>query len=408
MRKKLILLFMLLANSGMLFADGLTVGDVVIPKGGQGMIVVNYQFDVAEQYSGWQFSLYMPEQVSTVKSAKGTSLFNAGSCHDESYTITSSYSEGVDGYVALSLETSPITGTNDMLISIPVEAIDNLEVGTSYQASLKDIQFGNKDGIHTSFFDDVTFTITIGEPDDGRIKFDENAVSLPSYTAGEKGNVSMTRTIKAGQWSTIVLPFTLTKAKAEAIFGSDVQLAEFAGFEVTYSDEEDLSPDAIAINLSAYAMTAKKGMTGGKPFFIKTSKDIESFEADDVTLFREITDVSKADEYDTPGKLTGTLVKSKIPADGLFISDNKFWYSTGNTNVKAFRAWFELGAVLNKDTDFGSRISMVFDDDTTTGISSLSPSLSQGEGAVYDLQGRRVDEPKAKGIYIVNGKKIKK
>ncbi len=407
MRKKLILLFTLLANSMILFADGLTVGDVVIPKGGQGMIVVNYQFDVAEQYSGWQFSLYMPEQVSTVKSAKGTSLFNAGSCHDESYTITSSYSEGVDGYVALSLETSPITGTNDMLISIPVEAIDNLEVGTSYQASLKDIQFGNKDGIHTSFFDDVTFTITIGEPDDGRIKFDENAVSLPSYTAGEKGDVSMTRTIKAGQWSTIVLPFTLTKAKAETIFGSDVQLAEFSGFEVTYADEEDLSPDAIAINLSAYTMTAKKGMTGGKPFFIKTSKDIESFEADDVTLFREITDVSKADEYDTPGKLTGTLVKSKIPADGLFISDNKFWYSTGNTNVKAFRAWFELGAVLNKDTDFGSRISMVFDDDTTTGI-SLSPSLSQGEGAVYDLQGRRVDEPKAKGIYIVNGKKIKK
>ena len=295
-----------------------------------------------------------------------------------------------------------------MLISIPVEAIDNLEVGTSYQASLKDIQFGNKDGIHTSFFDDVTFTITIGEPDDGRIKFDENAVSLPSYTAGEKGDVSMTRTIKAGQWSTIVLPFTLTKAKAETIFGSDVQLAEFSGFEVTYADEEDLSPDAIAINLSAYTMTAKKGMTGGKPFFIKTSKDIESFEADDVTLFREITDVSKADEYDTPGKLTGTLVKSKIPADGLFISDNKFWYSTGNTNVKAFRAWFELGAVLDKDTDFGSRISMVFDDDTTTGISSLSPSLSQREGAVYDLQGRRVDEPKAKGIYIVNGKKIKK
>ena len=408
MRKKLILLFTLLANSMILFADGLTIGDVVIPKGGQGMIVVNYQFDVAEQYSGWQFSLYMPEQVSTVKSAKGTSLFNAGSCHDESYTITSSYSEGVDGYVALSLETSPITGTNDMLISIPVEAIDNLEVGTSYQASLKDIQFGNKDGIHTSFFDDVTFTITIGEPDDGRIKFDENAVSLPSYTAGEKGDVSMIRTIKAGQWSTIVLPFTLTKAKAETIFGSDVQLAEFSGFEVTYADEEDLSPDAIAINLSAYTMTAKKGMTGGKPFFIKTSKDIESFEADDVTLFREITDVSKADEYDTPGKLTGTLVKSKIPADGLFISDNKFWYSTGNTNVKAFRAWFELGAVLNKDTDFGSRISMVFDDDTTTGISSLSPSLSQGERAVYDLQGRRVDEPKAKGIYIVNGKKIKK
>ena len=59
-----------------------------------------------------------------------------------------------------------------------------------------------------------TFTVTIGEPDDGRIKFNETSTTLPAYTAGEKGNVTMKRTIKANQWSTIVLPFTLTKSKA--------------------------------------------------------------------------------------------------------------------------------------------------------------------------------------------------
>ena len=40
-----------------------------------------------------------------------------------------------------------------------------------------------------------------------------------------------------------------------------------------------------------------------------------------------------------------------------------------------------------------------------TGIESLTPALSQGEGAWYDLQGRRVAQP-AKGLYIVNGKKV--
>ncbi len=40
----------------------------------------------------------------------------------------------------------------------------------------------------------------------------------------------------------------------------------------------------------------------------------------------------------------------------------------------------------------------------TTGI-GLTPTLSQGEGAYYTLDGRRVEKP-TKGLYIVNGKKV--
>ncbi len=43
----------------------------------------------------------------------------------------------------------------------------------------------------------------------------------------------------------------------------------------------------------------------------------------------------------------------------------------------------------------------------TTGIENLTPALSQGEGARYDLQGRKVSKDQMKkGIYILNGKKI--
>ena len=42
-----------------------------------------------------------------------------------------------------------------------------------------------------------------------------------------------------------------------------------------------------------------------------------------------------------------------------------------------------------------------------TGIESLSPALSKGEGAIYDLSGRKLSEnPNRKGVYIYNGKKI--
>lgn len=49
-----------------------------------------------------------------------------------------------------------------------------------------------------------------------------------------------------------------------------------------------------------------------------------------------------------------------------------------------------------------ARLSIVFADEVT-GINNLTPALN--DGAVYDLQGRRVAQP-TKGLYIVNGKKV--
>ena len=46
-----------------------------------------------------------------------------------------------------------------------------------------------------------------------------------------------------------------------------------------------------------------------------------------------------------------------------------------------------------------------FDGGTITGINNLTPALTQGEGAIFDLQGRSVANP-AKGLYIKNGKKV--
>jgi hypothetical protein len=42
-----------------------------------------------------------------------------------------------------------------------------------------------------------------------------------------------------------------------------------------------------------------------------------------------------------------------------------------------------------------------------TAIENIPP-LSQGVGAVYNLQGRRMDGPADRGVYIQNGKKIVK
>ncbi len=55
----------------------------------------------------------------------------------------------------------------------------------------------------------------------------------------------------------------------------------------------------------------------------------------------------------------------------------------------------------------GSAKALVFDfgDDDATGIKSLTPALSEGEGAIYNIAGQRMSRMQ-KGVNIVNGKKI--
>lgn len=408
------LLGVLLLNAAGAFAanDAMSVANIEVPQGGSVELTIALNNETAN-LSGWQCDLgFSSDGLSLTLNAGGkpeatlSERFNT-----TGHSISSRMlSNGSYRFVVTSNDGEAIPGSSGVLFSVTLEADASLEVGKTYEGTLYGIEFYTNDETpQTILMNDVTFTVTIGEPDDGRIKFDENAAKLPTYTAGDKANVRMTRTIKANQWSTIVLPFTLTKTKAETVFGSDVQLAEFSGFEVEYENDEDVTPDAITINFTTYTMTARKGMTGGKPFIIKTTQDIANFEADDCTLVGEVADVEKADEYETPGTFTGTFVKTVVPADALFISGEKLYYSTGKTNIKAFRGWFQLGAVLDKETDFGVKMA-VFIDDEATDIKELdglrnSNDLNDFGEATYNLAGQRVGDG-YKGIVVTKGRKI--
>ena len=378
--------------------------------------VLSVQMKNVDAITGYEFFLELPEGITFARDEDDFLLSSLSTARTTSKktnffdcTVTD---EGLLHVLCSTTAADPtterlytFTGTDGEVCTVSIDIPSDFESGV-YPIALTKIVLTPSAADKGYETDRIETTLTI-EENDGRIHFDESASSLPVYTAGERANVAMARTIKANQWSTIVLPFTLTKAKAEAAFGSGVELAEFSGFVVDYGDDEDnVVPLGITINLSTYSMTNKKGMTGGKPFMIKTSKDITSFEADDVTLFRAVNNVDKRDEYDTPGTFTGTLVKSLIPTDGLFLSDNKFWYSTGLTNVKAFRCWFELGAVLDKETNFGARIMLHFDDETTgIGDASRLNDKCKMTNEMFDLQGRRVTDAQ-RGLYIMNGKKV--
>lgn len=76
------------------------------------------------------------------------------------------------------------------------------------------------------------------------------------------------------------------------------------------------------------------------------------------------------------------------------------FYKANDQTVATNRAY--LHTTYNVAGTPTSRMTIVFADETT-GINNITPAFN--DGAVYDLQGRRVAQP-AKGLYIINGKKV--
>lgn len=400
MKKSLFLLFTFLMTIGKTYADKLVVDNLNVPQGGQASLIIKFQFDVENLYSGYQFSLILPEGLATVKNEAGNPTFMLGDCYDTSYTVSSSYVACVDNFVALSLQSVPLKGKTGVLLEIPVTALESLNVGDTFVGKLSGIQFGNKDGINTTYLDDIYFTITITEPADPWITLDENSTTLPKESNDETP-IKVLRTIKANQWNTICFPFAMTKEQVYEIFGEDVMLYEFMEYEVN----DDLTEIKVVFDP---ALLDEDGFLANYPYIIKTSKNISEFmvtskvEPDEENAIAEYTNGRTGSRKEVYGTFYGTLKSGgKVPANCLFMNGGKLWYSTGNSNLKAFRGYFEFVDILSSLETSESKIKLVFNDET--GIKNIK--ITTGDKYVYDLQGRQVASP-VKGMYIKNGRKV--
>ena len=136
------------------------------------------------------------------------------------------------------------------------------------------------------------------------------------------------------------------------------------------------------------------------PFLIYNNND----EAKTVNIILSTGDAD-AVTYDS-NHFKGTLTAKTFSAADMQAADH-YVLSNGHSFVwvkdagtlAANKCWIELAKAAG-----ASSLSIVPENDGFTGI-SLTQALSEGEGVCYDLSGRRVAKP-AKGLYIVNGKKI--
>ena len=211
-----------------------------------------------------------------------------------------------------------------------------------------------------------------------KIAMNENCTNR--MVAGDY-DVTLYRTIKAGGWNTVCMPFAMNSDNITDYFGKD---AKVAMLDETKDDNDNVlhfkSVDEITAG-QAYLVYPSEGFTQKS---LGTVTIAATAPSDGLTqagfTFQGVFD---------PTELTANT--DRIVAGGTSI------VKTSGGTLKGFRAYFKTAA--------GARAtSFVIDDDETTGI--ITP---EGEvivdAPVYNLGGQRVNKPQ-RGLYIVNGKKV--
>ena len=234
-----------------------------------------------------------------------------------------------------------------------------------------------------------TATITI--PNDGKqysIVINNNTAYNSNleldYVYVESVPATVPATLGTNGYATFASPYALDLTTANLPSGVIAYKASVSGTTVTFTPLNQTVPANTGVLL-----------TGTGTVNIPVAATGTAVEGNDFLVNNDGTTFTGEDSYYYFG-----LVKDSNP-----LTFRKFVPST--TAIPADKAYLK---VSKSSVDGLARgLEFVFDDEVTgvneVRVKNLTPALSQGEGAWYDLQGRKVAQPQ-KGLYIVNGKKV--
>ena len=209
-------------------------------------------------------------------------------------------------------------------------------------------------------------------------------------------NVTLIRTMKAGVWNTICLPFGLTSGQITTVFGVGVKVAQLDDTNST------------GATLKFVDMT-NAGIEASVPYLIKpvTDAPADGYKFVGVDITKDAVIPTKVR---TAGNLYFNGVYNMVDATTEVASGyNAAFLGKGNTvfgaqsgtNMKGFRAYFAIPNSVK-----ASELRVVIDG-TATSIKNIDSEVVESNAPVYNLQGQRVDGNNlTPGIYVKAGKKF--
>lgn len=374
-------------------AQTVSVADVEALPGETVAFTLNLAGGKADTYTAMQFDAQFPTSGFTT-----TGKYVVSDLWENATAIIGSVD--AEGLATIPVASSESISQADVegLLTVSFSVGSDVAFG-EYDVTLTNLWFGygtsSKD-----YLEDVTFKVKVVERH--TVVLDENSTVAPTEATGV--NVRVVRTINANTWSTICLPFDMSEEQVKAAFGDDVELADFT----EWSSEEDDEGNIVEIEIG-FAEIAE--IEANHPCLIKVSSPIEEFTLDGIDIVvDEEPMVQVGKKKAERGYLMGTYVaNTTVPEYNLFLNNNLFWYSTGLTTMKAFRAYFELADVLTEVEEANAKVRLVVGDDEASALNTISVGNVEADGVWYTMDGRKLSgKPTEKGIYIVNGKKVMK
>lgn len=413
MKKFLLSLVALMAFGASAMADEIKVSPVELRQGGTGVMTIELVNPDGHHYRGFQFDITLPEGI-TMESATKGAIIIAPEGQYMFGTTDREVSEGNRyGFAYTDFDQQYGITESGVIVEITLKADASLQIGETYQAHFSgdadvrpsgseyiEFTYDEEDGsvgrLHPADFDvDITIVENI-------ITLDEESPEIPEIAENQK--VLVKRTIKAGQWNTLCLPFDMTAEQVYGVFGDDVELAYLDNPGYTIEKDGD---NITNININFAKDDLSEGFTANYPYIIKTTKDITEFE---LTVDINLDDVK---ESWASGKGANKLsiefigtyeAETIVPENNLFLSGGKFYYSTGATKMKAFRAYFNVLHVLS-DLSAGVKMQVNVDGEPTR-VNDLH--IANTNGAAYTIDGKKINNTDnlPKGVYIIDGKKV--
>ena len=382
MKKLIFSLSLLFGLTGAVTAQNVSVADVEAVPGEKVTATFNLTAPAAS-YTGFQMAVQFPAEGFSIEPSGAASGWN-GSLE---------YGAMEEGKVKFAAAAS--NAFESAAISVEFTVGANVTVG-EYPISANIVFEGAGGNAEAN----AEFVVTVVNRH--TVVLDENATEAP--TAAADVCVTLNRTINANEWSTICLPFTATGEQVKAAFGNDVQLAAFTAWE----SEESNTGAIIHIRVSFSTSDGSEGIAANTPMLIKVSQPVETATFDGVNIEAEDEPkVQVGKKSSERGYFYGTYAVMEVPEENLFLTGNKFWYSTGITTIKGYRGYFEFKDVLDAYYNAGAEVKVSFCfDDQETGISTIANGQVQSD-AIYNLAGQRMSKAQS-GINIVNGKKVLK
>ena len=342
---------------------------------------------------------YTADLSSFDQNATGYIAIRHFNCTNQEGLLVDDFSINDVGTVAGEWVTLPTTTETQAII-------EELTAGINYEVMVT----GTMAGYSDASSDIVSFRLATS-PRNIELSNSGDNTTLIKNNNGLTANVTLTdRTLtKGGDWNTLCLPFSLSAEQIAASSLADATIKE-------------LDNSADGTNLAANGtltlkFTTVSSIEAGKPYIVKwenASGTVSPVTFSGVTITS--TSPTEVTSNDGKVKFVGQYSPYSITEDNkdeiLFVgSGNKIGYVSATATLprllKNFRAHFW---VQPNEGGTGARaINIDWGDGETSSISEELRVKSEKFATTqwYSLDGRKLESnPKQKGIYIVNGKKV--